>query len=292
MRDLAIGWIAGGAYVVASTLVFVLGSSYYNLFRTNRSWLFKLALLGVSIPVAWVLLRSDGNPAFGLLAFGFLAASTANLAGAAVSRLHRPLKLKDDSIRGIALAKGLEALAVVGTILVLALVARVPFSSLYLRIGRWDLGLAIGLGGFALFAVLAWQQGRSMGIKGRTVFRLLPWIRLFVFANAFMEELWFRAIFLRPLVSLVGPVAAVALTAVVFTVAHVGATYLSKAERIRFLAILLPLGLAWGASIYFTDSIIASTLFHAGADLMVINGFIAAIHGRKPELERSPSVAE
>jgi len=292
MRDLTIGWIAGGAYVVASTLVFVFGSSYYNLFRTNRSWFFKLALLGVSIPVAWLLLGSGGNLAYGLLAFAFLAASAANLAGAAVSRLHRPLKLKDDSIRGIALAKVLEALAVVGTILVLALVARVPFGSLYLRIGRWDLGLAIALGGFALFAVLAWQQGRSMGIERRTVFRLLPWIFLFVFGNAFMEELWFRAIFLRPLVSLVGPVAAVGLTAVVFTVAHVGATYLSKAERIRFLAILLPLGLAWGASIYFTDSIIASTLFHAGADLLVINGFIAAFHGRKPELESTPSAAE
>jgi len=49
------------------------------------------------------------------------------------------------------------------------------------------------------------------------------------------------------------------------------------------LMILFPLGMVWGACLHLTDSVIASTLFHAGADLMVINGFIAAFHKEESE---------
>ena len=47
--------------------------------------------------------------------------------------------------------------------------------------------------------------------------------------------------------------------------------------------ILFLLGMLWGACIHLTGSVIASTLFHAGADLMVINGFIAAFHKEESE---------
>ena len=57
-------------------------------------------------------------------------------------------------------------------------------------------------------------------------------------------------------------------------------TNLSWAERVRFLLILFPLALAWGGTIQLTGSLIGSTLFHAGADLLVFNGFIAALYGK------------
>jgi len=273
------GVLTGGLFVGASALVFVFGSSYYTLFRTNKSWLFKIALVVAFAIAAWLATRSDLDSAYGLLAIAFLAAAAANVLGAAGAKLHRPFKLKDDSIHGIALAKGLEAIVVVGTILVLLLVARVPFASIYLQAGRLGLGLAIGLGGFALFATVATLQARSMKIDRGTFRRLLPAILVFIIANAFMEELWFRALFLRPLVSLIGPIAAIGLTAAIFALAHIGVSYMSKDERVRFLITLFPLGLVWAACVHFTDSLIASTLFHAGADLMVVNGFIAALHG-------------
>ncbi|MGB2983540.1 MAG: CPBP family intramembrane glutamic endopeptidase [Candidatus Bipolaricaulia bacterium] len=290
MSETTAGVFAGVLFLAASALVFVFGSSYYALFRTNKSWLFKATLVGMFVPAAWFLLRSDLDPTYGFLAFAFLAAAAANVLGAAAARLHRPLGLRDDSVKGMALGKGVEAIVVVGTVLLLLVVLRVPFGSVYLQTGHLGLGLAIGAGGFLLFAIAAAFQARSMKITSGTIRRLLPWILLFVFANAFMEELWFRALFLRPLTSLLGPVLAVLLTAIVFTVVHVGATYLSKAERVRFLVILFPLGLAWGTCMHFTDSIIASMLFHAGADLMIINGFIAALH--KPEaVSVAPSAA-
>ena len=112
---------------------------------------------------------------------------------------------------------------------------------------------------------------------------VLPWILFFIFANAFMEELWLRALFLRPLVSLTGPIVAIVLTAAVFALLHIGVSYMSKEERFRFLLILFLLGLVWGACLHFTGSIIASTLFHAGADLMIVNRLIAKLHGQQAD---------
>jgi len=272
-------------YLGGASLVFIFGSSYFNLFRTNRSWLFKLTLIVASGVAAWLLIRSHYNPAYGLLALAFLCASTASFAGAAAAHLlHRRLKLNREDVRAMGLAKGLEALVVAASILALIGVSGTPLRSFYLTAGSLGLGLAIGGSGFLLFAIGAWLQGRQLGITARTYRRLLPWVLLFVFANGFMEELWFRALFLGPLSTLAGPIAAVIVTAAVFAFSHIGATYMKREERIRFLVILFPLGLIWAASFHFTGSIIAATLFHAGADLMAINGFVAAYHGSEEGL--------
>ena len=290
MAQIAMRCLIAVAYLGGSALVFVFGSSYFALFRTNKSWLFKVGLVGLFVPIAWLLGRSGINPAYGLLALAFLAAAGANLLGAATGTwLHRPLRIRDDSLKGMAIGKGLEALVVVGIILIVLTIAQIPLSVVYLSSGRIGLSLGLGLGGFGLFVVLALLQGRSLKLRIPQIQPLLPWILLFVFANAFMEELWFRALFLRPLVSLLGPVPAIVLTAAVFTAVHIGASYLSRDERIRFLIILFPLGIMWGICLHTTGSIIASTLFHAGADLMIVNGFIAALHGRTLKVETAES---
>ncbi|MFC2078478.1 lysostaphin resistance A-like protein [Candidatus Bipolaricaulota bacterium] len=284
ITELWIGVIAGLAYLAASAGVFALGSSYYSLFRTNESWTFKGLLVAAFAPITWLTMSGSHNDGIGLLALAFLAAALANLLGTAAGTwLPRPLRLRNDSLKGIALLKALEAVVVVGTILVILLIARIPFRFVYLSLGKLSLGLAIGLGGFALFGVGALFQARSLRIERSILVGVLPWILLFVFANAFMEELWLRALFLKPLISLVGPIAAITLTAAVFALLHIGAAYMPKEDRIRFLIILFPLGLAWGACLFLTGSIIASALFHAGADLIVVNGFIANLHGQPKE---------
>ena len=281
--------VIGLLYLSASTAVFVFGSSYFSLFRTNKGWGFRTALPLAAIPIVWVLTRFSEDHAIGLLAIGFLAASLANLAGWAIAWLRRPLRISDDSMRGIALGKLLEATAVVGAILFVLVITQTPLQSVYLSGGHLGLGMAVGLGGFALFAVLASLQARSLKLPGSLLLRVLPWTLLFAFANAFMEELWFRALFLRPLASLLGPIAAIILTGTIFALAHIGAAYMSKADRIRFLMLLFPLGLAWAVCLHYTGSIIASTLFHAGADLMVLNGFVAAFREKDSETDSANS---
>jgi len=280
VTGVVIGILTGALYLGGSALVFVFGSSYYQLFRTNRSFLYKSILVVGFAVSTWLTMRGTLAPAFGLLSFAFLSAAVANLLGASAAYLQKPLRIRSDTLRGMAVGKAVEAAAVVGSIVALAWIARVPAGSLYLQTGRLGLGLAIGCGGFALFAVLAAMQARQMKIPSRTIVRLVPWILLFVLANGFMEELWLRAVFLQPLVSLIGPIAAIALTALVFALAHIGISYMSKEERLRFLVILFPLGLAWGVCLHFTGSILASALFHAGADLMIVNGLISDLSAK------------
>ena len=281
MDSVLLSFVVGLAYVLAGIAVFVFGSSYFQLFRVNVSSAYRAVLPLLCVAALLLVLRFGENESLHLLALGFVAASIANLGGWAVAWLHRPLGIRDDSMKGLALGKALEAVAVVLLILLVLITARTRPEAVYLALGNVPLGLALGLGGFALFAVLSWFQAQSSGIPTSILARSLPWILLFAFANAFMEELWLRALFLGPLVSLVGSIAAVLLTSAVFTLMHIGVTYMSKDERIRFLVILFPLGVAWGFCLHYTGSVIASTLFHAGADLMIINGFLAAFHSQQ-----------
>jgi len=281
MDSVLLSFVVGLAYVLAGIAVFVFGSSYFQLFRTNTSRAYRTALPLLCVAALLLVLHFSENESLHLLALGFVAASIANLGGWAVAWLHRPLGIRDDSMKGLALGKGLEAVAVVVPILLVLITAGTRPEAVYLSLGHVSLGLALGLGGFALFAILSWFQAQSLGIPSSILVRSLPWILLFAFANAFMEELWLRALFLRPLVPLVGSIAAVLLTSAVFTLMHIGVTYMPKDERIRFLVILFPLGVAWGFCLHYTGSVIASTLFHAGADLMIINGFIAAFHSQR-----------
>jgi membrane protease YdiL (CAAX protease family) len=92
-----------------------------------------------------------------------------------------------------------------------------------------------------------------------------------------MEELWFRGIFLKKFEPFLGSVLSLVLTSVVFTLAHIGATYADGFGLLRFLALLFPLSLAWGYVMQKTDSIWGSVLFHAGADLLVIIPFLAVL---------------
>ena len=56
--------------------------------------------------------------------------------------------------------------------------------------------------------------------------------------------------------------------AIVFAAAHLQVTYTS--DVLFFTGLVLILGLIWGFLMYYTKSIIASMLFHAGADLVII----------------------
>ena len=268
-----IGIVLG--YLTFSIAIFVFGSSYYALLRTNRSLIYRMMLPAFAGVVLWLVTWRSGDPAMRWLAAGVLAASAANLAGWAVAWLKRPLGIRETSIRGIALAKILEAVAVIGTIVLVLAACQAPMSSIYLTAGRWRLGLGLGVGGFLLFATMAAIQARSTGLSTARWARLLPWAVSFGLANAVMEELWFRGVFLRSLSSLLSPAVAILLTAAVFATAHIGATYLSNNDRLRFLVILFPLGAIWAVCIHFTGSLMASSLIHAGADLIIVNSLLA-----------------
>jgi membrane protease YdiL (CAAX protease family) len=99
---------------------------------------------------------------------------------------------------------------------------------------------------------------------------LAPWTLIFIFSNAFMEELHFRGLLLGPFEEFLGPHVSNLCIALFFTLAHAPVQY--TADIISFLSILFVLSLVWGYVIQLTEALWGSVLFHAGADLMIVVG--------------------
>lgn len=169
---------------------------------------------------------------------------------------------------GVAVAKFSSASLMVIGVLVTARICGENWGSLYIRKGRLDLGMSVGAVGAAACLLLALRQPAVSSIGLSKLASLAPWILLFVVANGLMEELLFRGLFLGRYERLIGTWPAIISTALSFTLAHMQVKY--APELIPFLVVLLGLSIAWGWLMQKTRSLWGSTIFHAGADLLII----------------------
>jgi uncharacterized protein len=149
--------------------------------------------------------------------------------------------------------------------------------SIYLQKGKLKLALIIGCITFFLAAAgaipMATLSFKYQDLGFARIVPLLPWILLSVLANAAQEELMFRGLFLRKLQPFFGKFISNLLVVFVFTMLHKGATYSSN--DYMFLAVLVPLALAWGYIMQKTDSVWGSILFHAGMDIPIMLGIFS-----------------
>lgn len=149
-------------------------------------------------------------------------------------------------------------------------------SSIYIQKGNLKLGLIVGLITFVLAAAGSIPMANLFKAQNLSLARIipwLPWLLIFVLANAAQEELLFRGLFLRKLQPFFGKFLSNLLIVFVFTLLHQGADYTSS--NLIFLAVLVPLALAWGYLMQKTDSIWASILFHAGMDIPIMLGIFS-----------------
>lgn len=180
-----------------------------------------------------------------------------------------------DNPQGIAMAKLFESLLRVGVILALMALIKVDWGSLYLHRGRLGLGLWIGLSTFIVMVGVAFLPLASQEGMAQKLLSLAPWILIFVLANGLMEELLYRGLFLKRYEPFMGKWLANLLTAIVFTMIHMQVTYV--ADVLQFLFIVFPLALIWGYLMQKTDSLLASVLFHAGGDCLIIFAIFASL---------------
>jgi membrane protease YdiL (CAAX protease family) len=173
--------------------------------------------------------------------------------------------------------KLLSTIIVVIPILILTKVAGQSRSSLFLKRGKLRLGLVVGLFTFFFFAASSIPIANMLyGGHGLDYGNLVlwgPWMLTFVLSNALKEEIQFRGLFLRRFEPLLGVDASNFLQALIFTLPHIGEVY-STAFPV-FLCIVFLLGLGFGVVMQKTDSLLASVLFHAGADISVILGIFS-----------------
>lgn len=161
---------------------------------------------------------------------------------------------------------------VVVPILALTILSGENLASIYLKRGNLRKGLFIGGIAFIIFLVTAIPASEIFGANPVTTDQLVlwaPWIIVFIMFNSLREELWFRGIFLRKYAAHFGEDPGNLLQALLFGAAHLvfPITMLNITGNLILFILPFFIGLASGAAMYKTDSILAAFLIHAGADI-------------------------
>ena len=186
------------------------------------------------------------------------------------------LGVNDNTPAGWALLKLNECIAIVSAIILFTKMSRSSLGSIYIQNGNLKLGLIIALSTFFLAAAGSIPMANLFNARDLSLARILPWtpwLLIYILANATMEELLFRGLFLRKLEPFFGKILSNFMVAFVFTAIHGSVNY--SADQYLFLAILFPLALAWGYIMQKTDSLWGSILFHAGMDIPIMLGIFS-----------------
>jgi len=255
--------------LVCGLLVFFSQITFNDTIRSGWFIYIKLATIIVFLIFAIYRFRYKAFDHIGRISYVFFTAALAMFLGLYLGKYITSLvHLSQTSLRGFTLSKLSEDMIIIITILLLIKISGGNRKSLYLTLGKLKLGLLIGVPIFLIVSFLAVLQSRLSNISPELLIRLSPSILLIVLADGFMEELLFRGLFLKPFSGVIGDRSSNILTAIIFALAHIQITYIS--EIILFLSVLFALGLLWGFIIQRTNSLLASVLFHAGTDLLII----------------------
>ncbi|TFG60201.1 MAG: CPBP family intramembrane metalloprotease [Spirochaetales bacterium] len=268
-------------FLICALAVFLFGSNYYKAFPTNGSRVYSACLTVLFLAAALLLKRGKKTAAYWQIAYAFFAASAVNLVSAFFAGYNRnilgALGLVTGTSAGLALGKVYDALLVVIPIIVLILVSGRNLRSLLLGKGNLTWGLGIGglvLVNFFTSALIFFSSGYSgTAILGSAVL----WGAVFAISNGFLEELWFRGLFFKQLLPVLGTVGTIALTSAWFASIHaLSVAYLPMAVIPVFLVNTFTLGLACGIIMFKTDSIWGAVLIHAAADWFLFIAMLAA----------------
>lgn len=255
---------------VVGMLVFFVGGYWAGIPYWCRT-VAKIALPCLLLIVTLACRRTESLRQWRPVSLVFFAASFAFLVAWWVSDpLLKLLGFTTDSVSGIALMKLFDAIPIVVSVILVARLGGLKPADLYLQPGKLKAWLIVGVVAFTAFTVLFLLQAKDQNIPANRLLACAPWTLLFVFSNAFMEELHFRGLLLKPFERLLGRHPANLCIALFFTLCHAPVQY--TPDILVFLAILFVLALAWGYVIQKTESLWGSVLFHAGADLMIIVG--------------------
>ena len=266
-------------FLAVSLVVTVVGHSAWipNEWRLAARAGLSLVLLATTIG----LHRSERLRPFWKISLAYLAVSVGFLLTLIVGRwLPAPDSLTSNPVMGLALGKLFDVVPLVLPMLLVPIVAGDDFGSIYLQRGKLGqsllLGLLVGATTFIPFVMLGGLEGvRAVGTAA--VVAALPWIAVFSLSNSFMEELWWRGLFLRKYQVFLGARGALLLTALGWGLMHLIVTYFAGGQLLAFVAIDILLGLAYGWITQRTDTLWGAVLAHAAADAFLVLGMLATL---------------
>jgi len=164
---------------------------------------------------------------------------------------------------------------IVITIVALTKISGGSMASIYLKKGNLRLGLIIGISSFLTMSILGilWAQSQNIGMD--RIIPIIPYVVVFGLTNGLREELLLRGLFLRKYEALLGPTLSIILTALIFTVAHLGVTY-ETGNLIAFFSGVFVIGLISAFLMRKLDGLLGPVLFHAGCDAILFTALFAA----------------
>jgi membrane protease YdiL (CAAX protease family) len=273
--------LRGFSRVFAIILCFVFGGAiglagyYMKIPLETRTWL-RLGLCAVFLVGLFVFRQSkpiwETCLAFWAVITGILGAS---LIG---NHFLDWLLISPNDARGYAVSKFSEVLPIILIILLLLLLRGRDLKEFYLYSGKVGLSLLGGLAvGVVLFAYFLSQGGWQV-FQGGNLVALLPmigWVTVFSILNGFMEELWFRGLFLSRFEQLLGPRWAFWLTSLLFGLLHAFGAFTGTLGSLLLTLFTLLLGMAFGFIVQRTKSIWGAVLGHFFADFFMMLGYFS-----------------
>ena len=264
-------------FLTLGTLIILVFSPWRPKLDREYDYLGRLTLIAVLFLASQLARNKPRFQKYWQVLFGLFTLITASSLDYIFGiYLIKQLGITDVTPAGWAIQKMNEFVVVVGTVLILNKLGGLDLKSLYIQRGNIRLGLIIGLSTFLLAVAGSIPMATLFNAQNLTVARILPWvpwILIFVLANATMEEVLFRGLFLKKLAPFFGKFTANLLVATIFTLIHGFTSY--SADNLIFVAILFPLALAWGWVMQKTEGVWGSILFHAGMDIPIILGIFS-----------------
>jgi membrane protease YdiL (CAAX protease family) len=265
-------------FLVGGLAVFALGVDYHTRFWTNSSGAFKVGLPALFLVAMLALRRSERGRSYWPVALALFAASLTNvstwyLAGPLQRWLLHLFGTTTDTAQGLMWGKLVDVVLRLAPILALVWLTGDGLGSLYVRKGNLKWSLTLGFLALANLLATATAVAATTGRDLEVVFASLPWWFAWALSNAFMEEIWFRGLFLERVLPHIGAAGAIWLTSLVFASSHLFATYIDPSGMLVFGVITFTLGCAWALLMQKTKTLWGSVLFHMAADLYWIIAF-------------------
>jgi membrane protease YdiL (CAAX protease family) len=269
-------------FLLFGLLIFVVFSHMRPMLPEYIDLIGRITLILGFLVVSLLARRSQRFEQYWQILFAYFVASVATTVDYCLPSRDWLLKLLNLSINtpaGFAIDKLDSSAIIIVSVIVLTKASGSNLSSIYLKRGNLKLGLVIGTIAFLIFAASSipvseiFFGGRDLQMT--RVLPWIPWILIFIAGNAFNEELLFRGLFLKKYGPFIGRFLSNLVIAIPFSLHHSGVSY--SPGTLMFLALLLPLALAWGFVMQKTDSLWGSVLFHAGTDIPVVLSLFSAL---------------
>ena len=261
-------------YVLFGSLVFVLGLNLLKILPDKFQDGYKTGL-----PILFLILyfvsqkyftkQKDVLWAFFLVSVGWLI--DFYFTGKIAARLSFDSKV----LSGMAYSMVISTIMISAPVIIGWLFSNRRLATIYIQGSNKIWGLVVGVVGLLLFGGLGILQAQDQGMAFRAIGVAIPMALVFSLANAFREELVYRAVFLNGFQTNIGTLAAIIVTTLVFVLAHIEVNY-DTASLVVFTIFLVIIGVVGSLIMTKTRSLIGAVLFHMGANVLLILGLLSS----------------